>query len=126
MDYLFLAARVLFGGYFIMNGFNHLKNMSGMVGYAQSKNVPFPKLAIIGTGIILLLGGLGIVLGVFVNLAVVLLSIFLIGVTYKMHQFWKVTDPMIRMGEYINFTKNIALLGATIAFLFISSWPFSL
>jgi uncharacterized membrane protein YphA (DoxX/SURF4 family) len=126
MDFLFLLGRVLFGGYFIMNGYNHLKNISGMAGYAQSKNVPYAKAAIIITGILLVLGGTGIVLGLYPRMAIVLLLIFLIPVTFKMHQYWKVQDPMQKMGEQINFMKNIALIGASIILLCVTAWPLSL
>ena len=70
-----------------MNGINHLRNISSMTGYAASKGVPFPKAAIIGTGILLLLGGLGIVLGFYVRISCLLLLLFLIPVTFKMDQF---------------------------------------
>ncbi len=126
MSLLFLLGRILFGGYFIMNGYNHFKNLSGTTGYAQSKGVPSPKLAVIVTGLLLVLGGLGIVFGVFPRLAVLLLELFLIPVTFKMHQYWKISDPMQKMGEQINFNKNIALIGATLIFLFVSAWPLSL
>lgn len=127
MEYLFLVSRILFGGYFIINGINHFRHLSGTAGYAASKGVPFPKAAVIGTGLLLLLGGLGIVLGLYVRFAVLLLVIFLIPVTFKMHQYWKIADPMQKMGEKINFQKNIALAGAAIAYLFIAlPWVFSI
>ena len=110
-----------------MNGYSHLKNISGMAGYAQSKGVPYAKIVIIVTGLLLVLGGAGIVLGLFVRLAVLFLIVFLVPVTFKMHQYWKITDPMQKMGEEINFKKNIALIGASIVFLFISMpWPLSI
>ena len=127
MEYLFLVSRILFGGYFIMNGVSHLKNIGGMAGYAASKGVPAPKLAVAVTGLLLVLGGLGIVLGAWIQYAVLALVVFLVPVTFKMHQYWKETDPMQKMGQQINFTKNIALLGAVLAYLFITlPWPLSL
>jgi hypothetical protein len=36
-----------------------------------------------------------------------------------MHQFWKVADPMARMGEEINFYKNMGLTGAILMLLAI-------
>jgi uncharacterized membrane protein YphA (DoxX/SURF4 family) len=56
MDTLFLIGRIIFGFYFVFNGFNHFSNLSMMSGYAQSKGVPAPKLAVIFTGLLLLLG----------------------------------------------------------------------
>jgi len=119
MIYLFLLGRVLLGGYFIMNGYNHIKNLNALTGYAQSKGVPTPKMAVFVTGLMLLLGGAGVLLGVFVEFSITLLSIFLIGVTFKMHKYWEVTDPMMQMGERVNFYKNLGLLGGVLMLLAI-------
>ena len=127
MIYLFLLGRVLLGGYFIMSGYNHFKNLQSYSGYAQSKGVPMPKLAVLVTGAMLALGGLGVLLGVWVNLAILLLALFLIFVTPKMHAYWTITDPMMQMGERVNFYKNLALLGAVLMLLFIPTpWFMSL
>lgn len=123
MIYLFLLGRILLGGYFIMSGYNHFKNLGMLAGYAGSKGVPMPKQAVMLTGLMLLLGGLGILLGVYIQLSVLLIAIFLIVTTLQMHQFWKVTDQMARMGEEVNFKKNLALLGAVLMLLMIPlSW----
>ena len=127
MDYLFLLGRVLLGGYFIKNGYNHLKNLNILTGYAQSKDVPMPKVAVFVTGLVFLLGGLGIVLGIYIKLSVFLLSVFLLFVTFKMHQYWTVSDPMQKMGEHVNFYKNLGLLGAVLMLLAIPlPWVLSL
>ena len=127
MIYLFLLGRVLLGGYFIMSGYNHFKNLQSYNGYAQSKGVPMPKLAVLVTGAMLALGGLGVLLGVWVNLAILLLALFLIFVTPKMHAYWTITDPMMQMSERVNFYKNLALLGAVLMLLFIPApWPIAL
>jgi putative oxidoreductase len=125
--YLFLLGRILLGGYFLMNAYNHFKNVESLTGYAQSKGVGQPKMAVLGTGVLLLVGGAGIVLGIFVAWAVLALVIFLAGVTFKMHQYWKITDPMQKMAEQVNFMKNLALLGAVIMLLAIPTpWVASL
>ena len=116
---IFLLSRVLFGGFFILNGFNHIFKGKNMIGYASSKKVPMPKIAILVSGIMMLLGGAGILAGVFVPIAVSLIALFLIVVTFKMHDFWNQTDPNMRMMDYIQFTKNVALLGGALAFLFV-------
>src|SRR3989338_7335702 len=117
--YLILLGRVLLGGYFIKNGVNHLKNSKSLTPYAASKGVPSPSLAVMVTGVMLLLGGLGILLGVYIELSVLLLVLFLIGTLIKMHVYWNVADPMMRMGEEVNFYKNLALIGALLILLAI-------
>ena len=127
MIYLFVLGRILLGGYFIMSGVNHFKHLWMLTGYEQSKGVPRPREAVLLTGLMLLLGGLGILLGIYIELSVLLLSVFLVVVTFQMHQFWKITDGMARMGEEVNFKKNMALLGAVLLLLSIPTpWVVSL
>lgn len=110
-----------------MNAYNHFKNVDAMAGYAASKGVPSPKLAVMGTGVLLLLGGAGILLGVYTLWAILALVIFLVGVTFQMHRYWTIEDPNQKMVEQINFYKNLALLGAVIMLLAISTpWPMAL
>ena len=117
MVYILLLGRILLGGYFIMAGFNHFKHLQNMTGYAQSKGVPMPRESVLLTGVMMLLGGLGILLWIYVTWSIYLLVLFLLVTTFKMHQFWNITDPMQKMGEEINFKKNLALLGALLMLL---------
>lgn len=127
MVYLFLLGRVLLGVYFLMSGFNHLKNLKMLTGYAQSKGVPMPMVATFVTGLMMLFGGAGILFGFLTNLSICLLAVFLLVTTLEMHQYWKVTDPMQKMGEHINFWKNMGLLGALLMLLAIPiPWAMSL
>ena len=113
----FIVGRIIVGVYFLMNAYNHIVKSSHMVGYAASKNVPSPRLAIIGSGILLLLGGLSILLWVFPVIGILCLILFLVPVTLMMHNFWKETDPMARMSAKIEFMKNAALVGLLLIIL---------
>lgn len=127
MDALFLIGRILYGGYFIMNGFHHLFKRQGLINYAQSKGVPQPKNAVMVSGILISLGGLGILLGVLIRWSIIFIAIFLVVVSFKMHDFWKMSDPQAKAMEKIQFTKNMALLGADLMFWMISlPWPLAL
>lgn len=117
MTYLFLLGRLLFGGYFIMNGFNHLTKTAMMKGYAASKGVPAPALAVVVTGIMLLLGGLAILFWGYVALGAWLLIIFLVPAAFKFHDFWKVADPQQKMVQMLFFMRNVALTGALLMLL---------
>ena len=126
-DLLFLAGRLLLGGYFLMAGFNHFRNRKMMTGYAASKGVPLAALAIPATGLLLLAGGLSVLLGLYPLVGLGLLAVFLVGVTPKMHDFWTQKDPMQKMAEQSNFMKNTALLGAVLALSLLgSTWPYAL
>lgn len=94
------------------NAYNHLKNISGLSAYAASKNVPQPRLAVIVSGIMMALGGLAILLNLYIVLGMWLLVLVLIPITFMMHSFWKDADPQMKMNNQVQFTKNLAILGA--------------
>ena len=124
---LIIVGRVLLGGYFLMNAYNHLGRLEQTAGYAKFKGVPSPKLATVVTGLLLLLGGLSILLGVRPLWGIVALLVFFVPVTFKMHAFWKETDGQAKIGEQVNFMKNLAIIGALLIMLAIPlPWEYSL
>ena len=88
-----------------------------MAGYAGSKGVPAPAAAILGSGVLLTIGGLGVLTGYYIAIALWCLVLFLLPATFVMHAFWKETDPQTRAFQKIQFGKNLALLGAVLMFL---------
>ena len=109
-----------------MSGVKHFKHLASYTGYAHSKGVPMPRYAVMATGVVLLLGGLGIILGVGIKCAVLLLSVFLLVTSFKMHDYWNMPADA-RMGDEINFYKNMALLGAVLMLLAIPTpWVLAL
>jgi putative oxidoreductase len=128
MTYLFLFARLLYGGFFLMNGFNHFSKRTMYAQYAASKKVPVPMVAVLGSGVLLILGGLSILLGLYPNIGLWLIVAFLVGTTPMMHNFWSGSDQNQKAMELVQFTKNVALLGSTLMMVvftnFLGPWPF--
>ena len=120
-----LLGRLLYGGYFLYSGINHFLGLEGMAGYAASKGVPAPSLAVAFSGLLILLGGLSIILGVWTRLGAWLIVLFLVPVSLMMHTFWAIPDPQAASGEMLNFMKNMALLGAALMIATVPRWPLS-
>ncbi|MBI1960778.1 MAG: DoxX family protein [Candidatus Liptonbacteria bacterium] len=126
MVLLGIIGRILFGGYFLMSGIRHFMNADMLSGYAASKGVPAPRAAVYGSGALLVIGGLGVLSGMYVAWAVAALALFFVPVSFMMHAFWSV-EPSQRMGESVNFLKNMALLGAALMLLAIPEpWAYAL
>ena len=122
-----VAGRIMFGGYFVYSGIRHFRDREAMIGYATSKGVMWPKLAVLGTGAMLVVGGLSLVTGVKPKLGAGLVTGFLAGVTPQMHDYWNAGDQMQRMNDKVNFTKNLALIGgAAFAAATRDRWPWRL
>ncbi|MBV8052496.1 MAG: DoxX family protein [Acidobacteriaceae bacterium] len=113
----FLIGRLLFGGFFLYNGINHLRNRKQMAPYAGSKGVPAPELSVALTGIPLVIGGASLLLGAKPKIGALAILGFLAGVSPVMHDFWRKEDPNERMNEMVNFSKNMALAGGALALM---------
>lgn len=127
MEILFLIGRIIIGFYYLMNAYNHFAQTEAMTQMTAAKNVPSPRLAVQGTGVLLMLGGLSLLLGIYPVVGVALIVIFLLPTTFMMHNFWADTDPAMRMSNMLNFMKNMALIGYTLMLLAIPEpWPYSI
>ena len=113
----FLIGRLLFGGFFLYNGINHLRNHASMAPYAEAKGVPAPEAAVALSGIPLILGGTSLLLGVKPKLGTAAILAFLAGVSPVMHDFWRNEDPNERTNNMIMFMKNLALAGAALTLM---------
>lgn len=121
----FLIGRILFGGFFISSGVNHLRQTRQMAQYAASKNVPKPNLAVKASGVVLIAGGTSILLGVKPKLGAAAILGFLAGVSPIMHDFWN-QDAEQRLNDTVNFMKNLALAGGAMALMGVEEpWPAS-
>lgn len=127
MKATFLLGRALLGGFFLYNGIHHFLELNSMAQYAGAKNVPMPKAAVSASGALLLIGGTSLVTGIKPKLGTAAVIGFLMGVSPAIHDFWNIEDPQQKQNEMINFSKNMALLGATIALSSVEEpWPASL
>ena len=120
MDAVLVIARVLFSVMMVVGGLNHFRQTDAMTGYAQFKKVPAARLSVQLSGLVLVLGGLSVVLGVWADLGALALAVVLVAMALKMHDFWTQTDPQAKQTETIGFFKNISMAGGAL-FMFASA-----
>ena len=73
-----------------------------------------------------LAGGLSIATGCYAKFGGWLIVLFLLPVTFMMHNFWAVTDPSMAQMQQIMFIKNISMLGGALLIAYFGSGPLSL
>jgi uncharacterized membrane protein YphA (DoxX/SURF4 family) len=123
----FALGRLLFGGFFLYNGINHFLQYKTLAQYAAAKQVPLPKIAVLGTGTLLTAGGASLLFGVRPKWGAAAVALFLTGVSPLMHDFWNDESPEMRQINQINFMKNAALLGGVLALASVEEpWPVSI
>ena len=118
MDWVFLAGRIVFVLLFVLSGVGHWTRRAMMVPYTKQAGVPFAELMVPLTGVMLVAGGIGVGLGIWGDLAALLLIAFLVPTAVLMHRFWGV-DAQTAMMQQPHFMKNIALAGAALVLFYL-------
>ena len=116
MEILQYVGLILFAVPFVLSGIGHLSQREAMAGYAKYKGVPAPMVSTVVTGVLLIVAPILVVLGVVPQVALAFLTLFLLVTAFKMHDFWR-AEGEAKMGEQINFNKNVGLAGAALALL---------
>jgi putative oxidoreductase len=126
MNALAPIGRLLFSVIFIFSGVNHFIHVNDMVGSVQSAGLPAPRLAILGTGALLVVCGMGVLLGVATRLCAALLALFLVTAALTMHRFWGLADPQAAQAQLGHFMANLSMAGGALLITYFGPGPYSL
>ncbi|MFW5738745.1 MAG: DoxX family protein [Myxococcota bacterium] len=108
---LVAVGRVLLSVIFVVSGFNKILQFSSMTEVIAGQGLPVPGLFLTVAMVLEIVGGLSLLTGTFARFGAVLPLVFLIPVTFIMHDFWTF-EGAARQTQMANFLKNIALMGA--------------
>ena len=114
MGVIVLIGRILFAALFLASAVGHFTQTDMMAGYAKARGVPYARFAVLAGGVLLGVGGLLVLLGIWPDLGALCLFLFLAPTAVLMHGFWKETDPQSKQMEMIQFQKDTALAGASL------------
>ena len=124
MKFVLLMGRILFSWIFLNTIITHFA--PGTIEYASSAGVPYASFLVPFTGVLSFLGALSIVLGYKAKIGAWLIVLFLVPVTFMMHNFWSITDPMAHQMQMVMFMKNLSMLGGALMVTYWGSGPLSL
>ena len=124
MRYLVALGRLFYSLIFVVAGFGHFTHQE--IAYAAAQGIPFAGVLVPASGVMAIVGGLSILLGFHGKLGAWLLVLFLVPVTFTMHNFWAVKDPMMQQIQMAMFLKNFSMLGSALFFTQIGTGPLSL
>jgi putative oxidoreductase len=126
MNVLAPIGRLLFAAIFISSGVNHFAHVNQMVGHVQSMGIPQPRLAILFSGALIFVCGIGILLGAFARLSAAILALFLVVTAFTMHRFWGLADAQASQMQLTHFMKNLAMAGGALLITYFGPGPYSL
>jgi len=105
-----LIGRILLALIFITSGFGKVMGFQGAVGYIASKGLPMAELGAIIAIACELGAGLLLLVGFKARWAGLVLAIFTLAAGILFHDYWN-ADAAAKMGQQINFWKNISIAG---------------
>lgn len=123
MKYMILTGRILYAIIFLLSVLPHFSGET--IGYAASQGVPMASILVPLSGIMAGLGGISVALGYKARYGALLLVAFLIPVTFMMHNFWAIPDPMMARMQQAMFMKNLAMIGAALMVVYFGAGPLS-
>jgi putative oxidoreductase len=124
MKYVVLLGRILYAAIFILASLGHFAPQT--MQYAASQGVPMAAFLVPLSGIIGLVGGISVLVGYKAKWGAWLLVIFLLPVTFLVHRFWMVQDPIQVSIQEAMFLKNLSMLGAALLIAYFGSGPMSI
>jgi putative oxidoreductase len=124
-DVCALVGRVLLGWVFLIGSWGKLTGIAGFTGYITTLKVPAPGLMAWVGAIAELLVGVTLVFGVATRYGAVLGFIFVVVATAIAHRYWEFPAAQ-QLGQYINFMKNISIMGGMLLLFITGAGRFSL
>ena len=95
-----VLGRFFFALIFLVAAPNHFTKQT--IAFSASQGVPLASIAVPLSGVVAIAGGLSILLRYRAKLGAWLIVLFLIPVTFMLHKFWTVKDPMMAQNDYVH------------------------
>ncbi len=127
MPYGLLATigRIILGLYFLAAGAGKMFDPDPMTQIAQmtANGIPAGELMFMLAAACETIAGLCFIIGLQVRLVAVLLALFTVLVSVKLHAFWFEPEGHEKLVQMIMFLKNMATMGGLLAFAGFGSGP---
>ena len=122
-----LFGRIFLSLIFIVSGFGKLLDFGGTAGYMETYGIPMPSLLLVfGLTFVIALNIAALLLiGFQSRLAALALIVFTLLATLIFHDFWALAGAEREM-QFINFMKNLSMIGGLLLVVGFGSGPISL
>ncbi|MEM7286976.1 MAG: DoxX family protein [Actinomycetota bacterium] len=111
METIIFIGRIAFSLMFIGSGVGHLAQTADTAKVAEARGLPNATLMAQISGVCLLAGGVAVILGIWIDLALLLISILVLIIAFLIHPFWKDSGDK-QITEMSMFMKNLTIAGA--------------
>jgi putative oxidoreductase len=126
-DYVLLIGRFCLAAVFVISALSKFRRDPTEIKVLANLHIPAPASAEVLVGVCEVIGALALVLGVYAQIASILLAIFMIVVSFAVLTFWSPGDSApVRAQKLNSFVANIAIVGGLIYVIAAGSGRLSL
>lgn len=126
VQYLAPVGRLLLALVFIASGASKIRDWQQPSGMMADRGLPAVNVLLSVAVALEIIGGVSVLLGLYARLGALALLAFLIPVSVVMHNFWAIDEGPERMGQMINFMKNVSITGGVTLVLALGAGPCSI
>lgn len=105
--------------------FTKIPNFNTVAEHMAREGIVLPKVALVITIGLLLLGSVSVIVGYKARIGALLLFVFLAAATFYFHDFWNMNLEDAHV-QQIMFMKNISMLGTMLFIMAVGAGPWSL
>ena len=120
-----LVGRIFLSLIFIVSGFGKMLDFAGTASYMETYGIPMASLLLVFAILFELGGGALLLIGFQSRLAALALIVFTLLATLIFHDFWALAGAEREM-QFINFMKNLSMIGGLLLVVGFGSGPISL
>jgi putative oxidoreductase len=121
-----LLCRLLIASLYLPTGLGKVANLAPFVAMLRDNGLPYPEVfAVVGVTAEVL-APIALILGLAPRLTAIVMIGFTLVATAISHRSWTFTDPVLRQGQYLNFYKNMAIIGGLCAYFAAGAGDWSL
>lgn len=113
MEATILIGRIVFSMIFVGAGIGHMADEASTTAATEKAGLPNAKVLGQVSGALLLVGGLAIITGFWIDLAAAGLAVLVLIMSVTMHQFWKFEGEEQQLQMSL-FMKNLSIIGGCV------------
>ena len=115
MSVVILIGRIFLAMIFMGSAFGgHFGQTEATAAYAEMRGVKKARFMTLLSGALMTMVGLGVILGVWIDVAALGMAALSLVIAFMIHHFWTDTDEMTKQVEMSMFMKNLSIAGGAI------------
>ncbi|MBN9554112.1 MAG: DoxX family protein [Alphaproteobacteria bacterium] len=119
-----LLGRLALSWFYGSAAFNIVVNWSHMVAQLGAKHVPMPPLVLVVAFVLMVMGTYSLIVGYHTRHGAVLLFAMTMVGAVVLHDYWHITDPVLRRAEFEIFSRDVAICGGLLVMIGMGCGPF--